>query len=124
MHILKELKQNMKSSDLISFCCWTSFLIRNQSVSLNLKFHYCALSGISVGCADNYLHNIDCQWIDITDLPTGSYTFRVRLSTSVAMLVKVTSKFNIGQKGSETHSYYLTTHFRSPCKRHGIKIIS
>ena len=30
--------------------------------------------GITAGCKDIYYYNIDCQWIDITELDVGNIT--------------------------------------------------
>jgi len=59
-----------------SFC-----LEDNQCMPGVKPFYACANfgdQGISVNCTDIYRHNIDCQWVDISELNPGMYTFKVR----------------------------------------------
>tara|TARA_B100000700_G_C14307560_1_gene517796 strand:- start:5 stop:535 length:531 start_codon:yes stop_codon:yes gene_type:complete len=37
----------------------------------------CSNQGIASGCADIYGDYIDCQWLDITDVPDGEYVLQV-----------------------------------------------
>ncbi len=43
------------------------------------KFN-CSNQGITAGCADIYSSGLDCQWIDVTDLPAGNYKLRVEVN--------------------------------------------
>ncbi|BFY99027.1 hypothetical protein BsWGS_02067 [Bradybaena similaris] len=39
--------------------------------------------GLSVNCSDNYMYDIDCQWIDISELKPGEYTFLVEVNPTM-----------------------------------------
>lgn len=36
--------------------------------------------GISIDCYDIYKYNIDCQWVDITEMEPGLYTLQVAVN--------------------------------------------
>ncbi|KAK3921387.1 Lysyl oxidase-like protein 3 [Frankliniella fusca] len=61
-----------------SFC-----LEDNQCVHGAKPVYACANfgdQGITVNCSDIYRYNIDCQWVDISDLDPGMYTLRVAVN--------------------------------------------
>ncbi|XP_065319937.1 lysyl oxidase homolog 3-like isoform X2 [Gordionus sp. m RMFG-2023] len=61
-----------------------SFCLEDNECSGNSRHKYRCQNfgdqGISTGCSDVYEHNIDCQWIDITDVNPGFYYFKVTIN--------------------------------------------
>lgn len=58
-----------------SFCLEDTLCDKGVSKFFNCKNK--GDQGVSVNCGDNYKYNIDCQWIDFSNLPYGKYTLRV-----------------------------------------------
>nr|XP_053650582.1 lysyl oxidase homolog 3-like [Cherax quadricarinatus] len=52
--------------------------------------------GISPGCTDTYAYNIDCQWIDITDVKPGTYTFKLAINP----------EFKVAEKNFDNNAAY------------------
>ena len=45
----------------------------------------CAYQGLTVGWADTYSASLPCQWVDVTGLPSGTYTLRVEVNPEGAI---------------------------------------
>uniref|UniRef100_A0A8C8RIY9 protein-lysine 6-oxidase n=1 Tax=Pelusios castaneus TaxID=367368 RepID=A0A8C8RIY9_9SAUR len=54
----------------------------------NLKRYACTshTQGLSPGCYDTYNADIDCQWIDITDVQPGNYILKVQVNPKYMVL--------------------------------------
>jgi hypothetical protein len=53
---------------------------RNYAEDGSGPVYTCGTQGLSVGWADVYSAGLDCQWIDVTDVPAGDYTLEVSVA--------------------------------------------
>ncbi|CDQ88137.1 unnamed protein product [Oncorhynchus mykiss] len=62
-----------------------SFCLEDTGCDAGFRRRYACTAhtqGLSPGCHDTYAADIDCQWIDITDVPAGNYFLRVIVNPS------------------------------------------
>lgn len=52
--------------------------------SFDMYTYGCDYMGITAGCTDIYDAYLDCQWLDITDVPDGNYVFVARVNEDLA----------------------------------------
>ena len=61
-----------------SFCLTDTY---RQNPAANPQRRYdCSYQGIQWGWADVYTAQLDCQWIDVTDVPPGHYTLELEVN--------------------------------------------
>ncbi|XP_029470157.1 protein-lysine 6-oxidase-like [Rhinatrema bivittatum] len=65
-----------------------SFCLEDTTCDLGFRRRYACTAhtqGLGPGCYDTYNANIDCQWIDITDVPPGNYILKVTVNPNFAV---------------------------------------
>ena len=58
----------------------TGFCLMDSTCPLGIPQYSCSNQGISANCSDVYTYGIDCQWVDVTDVPDGIYTLAIRIN--------------------------------------------
>ena len=68
----------------------------NCSLGGGIPKYNCSNQGVTAGCGDIYDRALKCQWVDITDVDTGSYTLvaRVNWDNSPDLLGRIESNLN------------------------------
>lgn len=97
-----------------SFCLEDSACDRGVYPKFNCQGY--GEQGISVGCSDNYMADIDCQWIDITDMKPGNYKFKLEVNPSL-FVPEITFENNGMSCDLHYSGYYARI---TSCKLHSI----
>jgi Lysyl oxidase len=62
-----------------AFCLLDSVPLGIPGSPSTRRFH-CGFQGLQRGWADIYDSSLDCQWVDITDVPDGNYLLRISIN--------------------------------------------
>ncbi|KAM3936518.1 protein-lysine 6-oxidase-like [Leptodactylus fuscus] len=92
-----------------------SFCLEDTSCDLGVRRRYACTAhtqGLSPGCYDTYHANIDCQWIDITDVPPGKYILKVSVNPNFQVLESDFSNNAVRCDLTYTGSYVITRNCR------------
>jgi len=73
--LLNEQNNSIPAGFKAGFCLADIFCETGYEEEYN-----CLNQGISAHCTDVYSSQLECQWIDITDVPNGVYNLRVRVN--------------------------------------------
>lgn len=65
---------------LLDWRSWAWPFLEGRDVDGDDWTYNCFNQGISAGWEDVYAADVDCQWIDITDVPPGTYTLRMEVN--------------------------------------------
>lgn len=76
---LRDVQGNLAASGHKQAFCLMDFE-PYEGVTWSDARYDCSYQGISSGFADTYSRELDCQFVDITDVPTGEYELTVRLN--------------------------------------------
>jgi hypothetical protein len=96
----------IRSSEKVSFCLIDTNRMQGSLPGSPLRRRYFTCSrdprarslraGVSVGWADIYTSDLPGQWVDITGLPSGSYTLQVEVNPG-GILAEKTRENNIAE---------------------------
>jgi hypothetical protein len=68
-----------------AFCLEDSEPIDPNDPKAGKAKYWCGHQGISAGWLDVYPSDLDCQWLDITDVPPGLYELRATVNPEGAL---------------------------------------
>lgn len=77
-HLLNEAGEEVGTGHKQAFCLLD--LDRDAPDAPREQRYDCGFQGIQAGWADVYDRDLPCQWVDVTDVPPGSYTLQIELN--------------------------------------------